>query len=69
MKLIEFRQLKPEKGINYNKDWLRIKWRRGEFPAPVHLSSLHVAWVESEVDAWLVDRLAERDARLAETAE
>jgi len=69
VKLIEFRQLKPEKGINYNKDWLRIKWRRGEFPAPVHLSSLHVAWVESEVDAWLEGLRAARDARLTESAD
>jgi predicted DNA-binding transcriptional regulator AlpA len=68
VKLIEFKQLKPEKGIKYTKDYLRIKWKRGEFPVPVHLSTMHVAWVEDEIDAWLANLRATRDARLAETA-
>jgi prophage regulatory protein len=69
VKLIKFRQLKPEKGITYTLGWLLTKAKRGEFPAPLYLSPRALAWVESEVDAWLVARLAERDARLAETAE
>ena len=69
MKLIKFRQLKPENGITYTKGWLLTKSKRGEFPAPLYLSPRALAWVESEVDAWLVDRLAERDARLTESAD
>jgi len=31
--------------------------KRGTFPAPVRLSERAVAWVESEVDAWLASRI------------
>ena len=34
---------------------------RGDFPRPVKLSSTSVAWVESEVDAWIATRI--RDSR------
>jgi prophage regulatory protein len=37
----------------------------GEFPAPVKISERCVAWVQSEVDAWTADRIAERDAAAA----
>ncbi|WP_296952017.1 AlpA family transcriptional regulator [uncultured Massilia sp.] len=31
--------------------------KRGEFPAPVRLSERAVAWVESDIDAWLASRI------------
>jgi len=31
--------------------------KRGEFPPPVRLSERAVAWVESEIDAWLASRI------------
>lgn len=31
--------------------------KRGTFPAPVRLSERAVAWVESEVEAWLASRI------------
>lgn len=30
----------------------------GAFPAPVRLSTVSVAWLASEVDAWITDRIA-----------
>lgn len=33
------------------------KIRRGEFPAPVSLGASAVAWVESEVSAWIQTRI------------
>jgi len=43
----------------------------GEFPAPIKLGKRAVAWVESELQEWLVRKMAARDARraTAETAE
>lgn len=34
--------------------------RAGIFPAPVPIGLNSVAWLESEVDQWIVDRLANR---------
>ena len=34
----------------------------GTFPAPVKLGERASAWVESEIEAWIADRIAERDA-------
>ena len=31
--------------------------KRGTFPAPVRLSERAVAWVESDIDAWLASRI------------
>lgn len=40
------------------------KVRKGVFPRPVHVRVSRIAFVESEVDAWIADRVAERDADL-----
>ena len=34
----------------------------GEFPRPVKTSSKSVAWIEAEVEAWMSDKVAARDA-------
>lgn len=38
---------------------------KGAFPQPVKLSERSSAWVESEIDAWLASRVAQRDAMAA----
>jgi len=35
--------------------------KAGQFPKPVKLSERSSAWVESEVNEWIEDRIAERD--------
>ena len=35
--------------------------RDGRFPKPVKLGPNRVAWLKSEVDSWIADRVAERD--------
>jgi len=39
--------------------------KRGEFPAPVHLGQRTVAWLESEVNLWMEQRLEARDEQSA----
>lgn len=34
--------------------------REGRFPAPIPISDRCVAWVESEIDQWIADRIASR---------
>lgn len=36
----------------------------GLFPKRVRLGQNRVAWVEEEIDAWIRDRIAERDASI-----
>lgn len=35
----------------------------GEFPAPIPIGRQAVAWLESEVDAWIKKRIELRDSR------
>ncbi|GAA0707939.1 AlpA family transcriptional regulator [Dokdonella soli] len=37
----------------------------GRFPAHIKLSERASAWLEHEVDDWIADRIAERDAKAA----
>lgn len=62
MKLITFDQLGPLKGIRYSRDHLRRKCKAGEFPKPVQVSDSRIAWVDQEIDEFIAERLAERDA-------
>jgi len=34
---------------------------KGEFPLPVRLGSMSVAWASNEIDAWISERLAQRE--------
>jgi prophage regulatory protein len=61
VKLIDFKELKPKKGIKYTRDHLRRKCRAGEFPQPVAISTARIAWIEAEIDAWLADKARARD--------
>jgi prophage regulatory protein len=60
MRLLTFPQVQA-KGVPWCRDHLRRKAKAGEFPAPIPLSDSRIAWLESEVDAWIEARAAERD--------
>ncbi len=46
-----------------SRSHLHTMERRGQFPRRVRLCARASAWVESEISAWIADRIAERDAR------
>ena len=62
MKVLSFCELKPKKGIPYSRVHLRRLEAAGRFPRRVQLGDNAVAWIESEIDAWLEERAADRDA-------
>ncbi len=33
---------------------------KGEFPLPVRLGTMSVAWASNEIDAWIIERLQNR---------
>ncbi|WP_189460218.1 helix-turn-helix transcriptional regulator [Jeongeupia chitinilytica] len=37
----------------------------GTFPKPIRLGGNSVAWLQSEVSAWVAERIAERDQEVA----
>jgi prophage regulatory protein len=60
VRLLDFKDLKLQKGIPYTRRHLQRKVAAGEFPRPVSLSTHRIAWVEQEIDQWLADRLTAR---------
>jgi prophage regulatory protein len=66
MKLLSYDDLNPLKGISYSKTHLWRLEKVDAFPKRVHLGANRVAWAETEIDRWIEQRIAARDARLAE---
>jgi len=54
-----------ERGLIRSKTQARRLWERAAFPKPVHLSQRVLAFRESEIEAWLQARMAERDGKAA----
>jgi prophage regulatory protein len=46
-------------GLSRSKIYLMVA--ADEFPKPVNLGPRAVAWVQREVEAWMDDRIADRD--------
>ena len=61
MKLLTFPELKEKKGIRYSASHVWRLVRAGKFPKPVHLGPNCIAWVETEIDAHIERKIAERD--------
>ena len=60
MKLLDHVALR-EKGISYSKTQIWRKAKTGDFPKPIKLGIGRNAWIESEIDAWIKARMADRD--------
>ena len=51
-----------QRRVPYSRSTIYLKVARNEFPQPVSLGARAVAWVESEVDKWIDQRIeGERD--------
>ena len=46
----------------YKRTLIYEKISAGTFPAPIKLGPRAVAWVSEEIDKWMDERVAERDA-------
>ncbi len=55
-RLIRLNEVETKIGFKKSKIWQMIK--DGEFPAPIRISTTKVAWLESDVDAW-IDKMVE----------
>lgn len=52
-----------ERGISYSRQHRHRLTKAGKFPKPVKGAGNCNAYVESEIDQYLKDRIAERDAQ------
>jgi len=48
--------------VSFHPVHIRRLVRNNKFPAPIRLGENRVAWIESEIDAWLENKREERDA-------
>jgi prophage regulatory protein len=62
-KLLKMPEVRTITGLS--KSHLYALAQNGEFPKPVKLSERSSAWVESEVDSWIEERIAQRDQEAA----
>jgi predicted DNA-binding transcriptional regulator AlpA len=65
MKLLSFDDLKPVKGIPYSKAQIWRLEKRGAFPRRIPLTDNpngRHGWSEDEIDAFISERIARRDA-------
>jgi prophage regulatory protein len=49
--------------VSASRTWLFEQIRAGAFPAPIPLGGRRVGFLLDEVEAWLSDRIADRDAK------
>jgi prophage regulatory protein len=66
-RLLSYAVLKSEKGVSYSKQHLKRLEEAGAFPRRVPIGENRYAWIESEVDGWLEQKIAARDGVAAAT--
>lgn len=63
-KLLAYEELRA-RGVPYSEEHLRRLAKAKQFPRPVKLSNAgrgaRKAWIESEIDEWISQRIAVRD--------
>ena len=62
-RLIRFPEVMNRTG--YGKAWIYRLINEGLFPQPIKIGSRAIAFVESEVDEWISQRIEERDALIS----
>jgi prophage regulatory protein len=53
------------KGIKFTKQHINRLIKKGRFPRPIKVGLNTNAWIESEIDNYLADRVIQRDQAIA----
>jgi prophage regulatory protein len=61
--LLRLPQVKLRTGLSRSELYRRIA--AGTFPAPIKIGERASAWSSAEVERWIAERIAERDAKAA----
>lgn len=62
-RLIRRKDVQTKTGLGASSIYAMMK--NGEFPQCLNISERRVAWIESEVDAWIANRIAQHKATIA----
>jgi prophage regulatory protein len=61
--LLRLPQVKARTGLSRSEIYRRIAI--GTFPAPIKIGERASAWSSTEIECWIEERIAQRDAKLA----
>ena len=50
-----------KRGLRWSRQWLRLQIKAGRFPKPIKIGENTNAWLETEWNAWLEAKAAERE--------
>ena len=56
---LRYEQLKSEKGITWSRQYIGGSRKPGQFRHHFYVGPQTIAWLESEIDTWLDERIAE----------
>ena len=59
----DFPNSKSEKNVPFTRQHIRRLQKAGTFPRPVPLGENTTAYLEEEIDEWLIARIAKRDVQ------
>ena len=63
LRLIRRKEVQAKTGLGASSIYAMMK--QGEFPKAITLSKRRVAWIESDVDQWISERIASHKAAIA----
>ena len=66
---LRYSDLKPLKGITFSRQHIRRLQKALKFPLSVPFGDNTEVFIDEEIDRWLADRIAERDAKAAALAQ
>lgn len=63
LRLIRRKEVQTKTGLGASSIYAMMQ--QGTFPKAVNISERRVAWIESEVDTWIAERIANHRASIA----
>ncbi len=65
LRVLRLREVEERTGLRRASIYRRARATPPTFPKPIRLGQNSSGWIESEVDAWLTERISARDAQAA----
>lgn len=66
-RLIRRKEVQAKTGLGASSIYAEMA--KGKFPKPIHISERRVAWIESDIDGWIVERIVGHQVATASTCD